>query len=92
MSYRVMGVTAGRKDSNCEILLKEALLACQEAGAAVTMINLKDYNIVDCTGCTSCTIGMSMGKYTGCSLDDKDDKKKIMEVMLNHGTSAGFTS
>ena len=25
MSFKVMGVTAGRKDSNCEILLKEAL-------------------------------------------------------------------
>ena len=27
MKFKVMGVTAGRKDSNCEILLKEALLA-----------------------------------------------------------------
>ena len=47
------------------------------------MINLKDYNIIDCNGCTSCTMGMSMGKYTGCSLDNADDKKKIMDVMLN---------
>lgn len=83
MKFKVMGVTAGRKDSNCEILLKEALLACQEQGAEVTMINLRDYELLDCTGCTSCTMGMSMGKHTGCSLDDKDDKKKIMEVMLD---------
>lgn len=82
MGFTVMGVTAGRKNSNSEILLKEALLACQEQGAEVTMINLRDYNIVDCNGCTSCTMGMSMGKYTGCSLDKADDKKKIMEVML----------
>ena len=47
MSFKVMGVTAGRKDSNCEILLKEALLVCQEMGAEITMINLKDYNISD---------------------------------------------
>ena len=33
MGFKVMGVTAGRKDSNCEILLKEALLVCQEQGA-----------------------------------------------------------
>ena len=78
-----MGVTAGRKDSNCEILLKEALLVCQEQGAEVSMINLKDYELLDCTGCTSCTMGMSMGKHTGCSLDNKDDKKKIMEVLLD---------
>ena len=83
MGFKVMGVTAGRKDSNCEILLKEALLACQEQGAEITMINLKDYELLDCTGCTSCTMGMSMGKYTGCALDAKDDKKKIMEVLLD---------
>ena len=83
MAYTVMGVTAGRKNSNSEILLKEALKTCQDMGAEVRMINLKDYHIEDCNGCTSCTIGMSMGKYTGCSLDDKDDKKKIMDVMLN---------
>lgn len=81
MRFYVMGVTAGRKDSNCEILLKEALLACQEQGAEVRVINLKDYHPLDCSGCTSCTIGMSMGKNTGCPLDEKDGKK-IMDVML----------
>ena len=83
MSFKVMGVTAGRKDSNSEILLKESLLACQEMGAEVTLINLRDYNILDCTGCTSCTIGMSMGNNTGCSLKNADDKQRIMEVLLN---------
>jgi multimeric flavodoxin WrbA len=83
MKFKVMGVTAGRKNSNCEILLKEALLACEEQGAEITMINLKDYDIIDCTGCTACTIGMSLGKNTGCSLKNKDDKDKLMQVMLD---------
>lgn len=83
MAIKVMGVAAGRKDSNSEILLKEALIACEEAGAEVTMINLRDYNLMDCIGCTSCTIGMSQGKNVGCVLDAKDDKKKIMEALLN---------
>ncbi|MCF0132799.1 MAG: flavodoxin family protein [Blautia sp.] len=83
MAVKVMGVAAGRKNSNSEILLKEALIACEEAGAEVTMINLRDFNIMDCTGCTACTIGMSQGKNVGCVLDKKDDKKKIMDVMLN---------
>ncbi len=82
MGYKIMGLAAGRKDSNSELLLKEALMACEEAGAEVTMINLRDYNILDCTGCTACTIGMSQGKNVGCVLDKKDDKKKIMDVML----------
>ena len=42
MSVKVMGITAGRKDSNSEILLKEALMYCEEAGAEITMVNLKD--------------------------------------------------
>ena len=83
MNFKVMGITSGRKDSNSEILLKEALLACQNQGAEITMINLRDYKILDCTGCTSCTQSMINGKYTGCILDDKDDKKAIMDVMLN---------
>ncbi len=83
MSYKVMGVTVGRKNGNSELLLKEALMACEELGAEVTMINLRDYNIIDCTGCTMCTKGMSEGKYVGCVLDEKDDKKKIMDVLLD---------
>ena len=62
MAFQVMGVTAGRKDSNCEILLKEALLACREQGAEVRMINLKDYELLDCNGCTACTIKNSVSK------------------------------
>lgn len=82
MPIKVMGIAAGRKDSNNEILLKEALMHCEKEGAEVTMINLKDHKILDCTGCTSCTMGMSQGKNVGCVLDEKDDKKKIMEAML----------
>ena len=82
MAYKVMGITAGRKNGNSEILLKEALTVCEAAGADVTMINLRDFHLVDCTGCTSCTKAMSQGKYNGCVLDDKDDKKKIMDAML----------
>ena len=82
MKFKVMGIAAGRKDSNCEILLKEALLACQNQGAEVTMINLKDYNILDCTGCTACTHAMTDGKDVKCVLEGKDDKKAIMDVLL----------
>ena len=82
MPVKVMGIAAGRKNSNNVILLKEALMYCEEAGAEVTMINLKDYKILDCTGCTSCTMGMSQGKNVGCVLDAEDAKKKIMDVML----------
>ena len=83
MAYKIMGVTAGRKNSNSEILLKEALMACEELGAEVRMINLKDFHIEPCTGCTSCTRGMAQGKNVGCVLDKKDDKRRIMDVLLD---------
>lgn len=83
MGFTVLGITAGRKDSNSEILLKEALFACRDKGAEVKMINLRDYNIIECTGCTACTHGMSNGKNVGCTLSKMDDKEAIMEVMLN---------
>ena len=42
---KVLGIVAGRHNGNSEILVKEALLACQEAGADCKLINLFDYHI-----------------------------------------------
>lgn len=78
---KVLGIVAGRHNGNSEILVKEALLACQEEGAECTLINLFDYNILPCTGCESCTMAMGQGKDSGCILDKKDDMKKIITVL-----------
>lgn len=90
MSIKVMEITAGRKNGNSEILLKEALTACEEAGAEVTMINLRDFNILDCTACTK---AMSQGKYVGCTLDAKDGKWKFViqedDLLKDRTTVAG---
>lgn len=83
MAFKIMGVAAGRKDSNGEILLKEALDVCRKDGAEVIFLNLRDYTFEDCIGCTHCTQGMFKdGKNVGCVLDKKDDKKRLMEAML----------
>lgn len=83
---KVMGIVAGRHNGNSEILVKEALLACQEAGAEVTLINLFDYNILPCTGCEGCTmsmgdVAMGKGEYRGCVLKAKDDVDKLITAM-----------
>jgi multimeric flavodoxin WrbA len=78
---KVLGIVAGRHGGNSEILTKEALLACQKAGAECTLINLFDYTILPCTGCESCSMAMGQGKDIGCALDGKDDMKKIVDVM-----------
>ncbi|QOX65202.1 flavodoxin family protein [Anoxybacterium hadale] len=82
MAVKIMGITAGRHDGNSEILLKQSLLACQEAGAEVTLVNLRDFKILDCTGCTACSEGMARGKRVPCVLKAQDDKDKITEEML----------
>lgn len=87
LDMKVLGIAAGRKNGNGEILLKEALLACQEAGAEVKMINLFDYEILPCTGCEGCTMQMGniaqgkQTKYNGCVLKNKDDMDKIVNEM-----------
>lgn len=83
---KVLGIVAGRHNGNSEILVKEALLACQEAGAECKLINLFDYHIEHCTGCESCTmqmgdVAMGKGTYKGCVLKEKDDMEKIVNEM-----------
>ncbi len=83
---KVMGIVAGRHNGNSEIAVKEALLACQEAGAECLLINLFDYNILPCTGCEGCTmsmgkIAMEGGEYHGCVLKNKDDLDKLVTAM-----------
>ncbi len=87
MSFKVMGIVAGRHNGNSEILVKEALSAVQEAGGEAILINLFDYHIEHCTGCEGCTVQMGecaqdhSKKYKGCILKDKDDVDQIVNVM-----------
>jgi multimeric flavodoxin WrbA len=81
-NFKIMGITAGRKNGNSEILLKEALSVCEAQGAEVIMVNLHDYKILHCIGCEACTSGMTKGVRVPCTLKDKDDKDIITSKML----------
>lgn len=81
-TFKVMGLTAGRKNGNSEILLKEALTVCESQGAEVLMVNLHDYHFLHCTGCEACTQGMARGVRVDCILKDKDDKDLVTNKML----------
>lgn len=84
---RVIGLVAGRHNGNSEILVKEALMACEEAGMECLLINLFDHNIIPCSGCEGCTMQMgeiATGKrkeYKGCIYKDKDDMDKIINTI-----------
>lgn len=84
MAYKVMGIVAGRKGGNTEMLMKEALLACKEQGAEVSWINLQDFKILHCTGCEGCVMNtIRGGKEPFCVWNGKDDVDAIFRAMLD---------
>jgi len=77
---RLLGISAGRKMGNSEILLKEALMAAEQAGdIEVEIIRLHDLKIKYCTGCEAC---VKPGNTEGCIIKGDDMpfiKKKLSE-------------
>jgi multimeric flavodoxin WrbA len=59
---KLIGLSCGRKNGNGEILLKEAMLAAQEAmDVDVEIIRLLELDLLPCTGCEVCTLSMMRG-------------------------------
>jgi multimeric flavodoxin WrbA len=80
---KVLGISCGRRMSNTEIMVKEALMGAEEAGAEVEFIRLHDLNIKPCTGCNSCVVDlMEKGGGGKCTIKGDDFPfidEKIME-------------
>jgi len=70
---KVLGLTCGRKMSNTEILVKEALMGAEEMGAEVEIVRLLDLNIKPCTGCNSCVIDLFEKAGSGECIIKNDD-------------------
>ncbi|NTV90563.1 MAG: flavodoxin family protein [Clostridiales bacterium] len=79
---KILGITAGRKTGNCEIILKEAFMAAEAMGTEVEMVNLHDCSIIPCTGCESCTMKIMKGMKPYCIHKGKDDMDLIMDSFL----------
>jgi multimeric flavodoxin WrbA len=79
---KIFGITAGRKNGNSEILLKEAFMAAEAQGAEVEMVNLHDHKILPCTGCEACTMRVMKGLTPQCIHHGKDDMDLIMDRFL----------
>ena len=78
---KVLGLSFGRKNSNCDIMTKTVLMECQKAGHEVQFIRVDDLDIKPCTGCISCVVGMISGRGKGgCPI--KDDFHIIDEAMM----------
>jgi multimeric flavodoxin WrbA len=79
---KILGISCGRKMSNTEILVKEALMGAEEMGAEVELIRLQDINLKPCTGCNACVVSLfEKGGAGDCVIKD-DDFKFIDEKIL----------
>lgn len=62
---KVVGFSWGRKMSNTDVMIKEILLKCEEAGHEVRFLRPDDLEIKPCTGCCACVAGIMSGKSNG---------------------------
>lgn len=77
---KVFGLAMGRVNGNSEILLKQALKACEDAGLEVSFARLHDYNIKPCIGCELCTKLMRNNEPLHCVFGwDQDDYMDLVE-------------
>ena len=60
----ILGVSFGRRNSNTDILVKEALFGAREAApeAEIKFINTVNMNIGRCRGCGACSMALEKGK------------------------------
>ena len=77
---KVLGLTCGTEMGNTEVLVREALLAAEEAGAEVSLIRLLDLDLKPCTGCKSCVESLMKGGAGNCII--KDDFPFLDDQML----------
>lgn len=68
----ILGVSFGRKNSNTDILVKEALFGCREAApdAEIRFINTCNLDIGRCRGCGACSTQLEKGKDNVCIVKD----------------------
>ena len=76
---KVLGLSCGRKMGNCEIILKEALMAVEELGAQVEIVRMLDLNIKPCKFCQPCLADLN--GPDACILNDDVPfiKEKLVE-------------
>jgi multimeric flavodoxin WrbA len=78
---KVLGISFGRKNKNCDVLVKHALMKAKEIGAEVKFVNTLDMKIDRCTGCGACSAARDRGKQIKCII--KDDYLELENDVLD---------
>jgi multimeric flavodoxin WrbA len=78
---KVLGLSLGRKMKNSELLVKEALMGAEEAGANVAFLRCIDLKVNHCIGCGACSAMLGKGKEPRCV--QKDDYQTIEDAVMD---------
>ena len=79
---KVTAISFGRKMSNTDVMLKEILLKCKEAGHEIRFVRPDDMDIRPCTGCCACVAGIMSGRSNGECVQ-KDDFHFVEEAFYS---------
>lgn len=81
---KILGICAGRRGGNSEILTKYALKGAEDAGCEVALLRLQDFEVAPCTGCEVCMSKKVInGQDTICSIPDTADQySKYVDLVL----------
>ncbi|MFV0364373.1 MAG: flavodoxin family protein [Suipraeoptans sp.] len=77
---KVLGLSFGRKNGNCDTVLKQALLGAASTGATVEYLNTCNLNIDRCVGCGACDKVREKGGMSVCIF--KDDFAYVEDLIM----------
>jgi multimeric flavodoxin WrbA len=99
MSKKIIGLSCGRKNGNCEILLKEAAMGAREIGVETEIIRSAELTVKPCTNCQACVLEFRTGKPPTCVIKDDldwivqktviDDCGLILSIPIFHTRCCG---
>lgn len=79
---KVLGISFGRRNQRCDILVKNALFEAKKAGAEVEFVNTVRMNITHCHACDYCSRQRDNGSVEiGCAF--KDDYQELAEKVYD---------
>ena len=78
---KILAVSAGRKDGNCEVFTKAALMEAEKMGLEVELVRLRDMDIYPCTACSG-QFCAAMDDPTKC-VHGKDDAAFLIDKFLD---------
>lgn len=79
---KVLGISFGRRNQRCDILVKNALFAAKKAGADVEFVNTVRMKITHCHACDYCSRQRDAGSVEiGCAF--KDDYQELAEKVFD---------